>query len=274
MCSLYDIQGLGTPLAVGRTAEIFTCPDKRVLKLFRPGRDKAEAQIEAQKAQTVHSAGLPVPAVYGLVEVEGRAGILYERITGISLLELIQTKPWKLVAAARMLADLHLELHTHSLAENPSVIERMRARFERMEDLPDDIRQKLMELLARVATGEAVCHGDFHPGNVFLTSSGPRIIDWMDAASGNPWADVARSSFLLSKSALPEEMPRRRTLELLRGIFHRTYLAHYFKENKPNRQEWNDWWTLVAASRIAENIPEERQMLIEIVEAGLSNNVT
>jgi hypothetical protein len=96
----------------------------------------------------------------------------------------------------------------------------------------------------------------------------------MDATYGNPLADVARSSFLLSKSALPEEMPRRRILELLRGIFHRTYLAYYFKENKPDRQEWNDWWALVAASRIAENIPEERQMLIEIVEAGLLNNVT
>ncbi|MBE0411731.1 MAG: phosphotransferase [Anaerolineales bacterium] len=105
MCSLYDIQGLGTPLAVGRTAEIFAWPDERILKLFRPGRDKAEVQIEAQKTQAVHAAGLPVPAVYGLVEIDGRAGILYERITGISLLELSQTKPWKAVADSRLVED-------------------------------------------------------------------------------------------------------------------------------------------------------------------------
>ncbi|MFU8772400.1 MAG: phosphotransferase family protein, partial [Anaerolineales bacterium] len=124
----------------------------------------------------------------------------------------------------------------------------------------------------RVAPGEAVCHGDFHPGNVFLTSAGTRIIDWMDATYGNPLADVARSSFLLSKSVFPADMPQRSLIGLIRGIFHRTYLARYFNQLRPDPREWNAWCTLVAAARLAEDVPGERQVLIGMVKSGLGKN--
>lgn len=132
--------------------------------LFRPGWDQTEAQIEAQKAQAVHAAGLPVPAVNDVVMVDGRAGIIYERICGISLLELFSQKPWKVFSSARWLANVHRELHAHCLGDLPSIAERMSARIERLEGVPQDIKRRLMEILARVTPGEVVCHGDFHPG--------------------------------------------------------------------------------------------------------------
>jgi hypothetical protein len=57
-----------------------------VLKLFHGwvGRDRAEGEFAVTRA--VHPAGLPVPTAFELVEVEGRSGIVFERIDGVSLL--------------------------------------------------------------------------------------------------------------------------------------------------------------------------------------------
>jgi thiamine kinase len=257
------------PLATGRTAEIFPWEAGLVLKLFRPGWGEAEAQQEAQKAQVAHEAGLPAPAVFEVVMVNGRFGILYERVQGNSLPEVIRVYPWKLFSTAHLLADLHLAMHRYNLPDLPSHTNEMRRRFQKMEGLPPDVRRALLAMLGMLPQGEALCHGDFHPGNVILTAGGPLILDWMDATCGDPLADVARSSFLLSKSVLPGDMPGRRFIQLIRGIFHRAYLKRYFSARKAHPMTWQAWQILNTAARLAEGIPAERDMLIEIIKDGL-----
>jgi aminoglycoside phosphotransferase (APT) family kinase protein len=68
------------------------------------------------------------------------------------------------------------------------------------------LRDEVAAALARRPHGEAVCHGDLHPGNVIMSPQGPVIIDWIDASRGDPLADVARSVLLLRHSVLPREM--------------------------------------------------------------------
>jgi uncharacterized protein (TIGR02172 family) len=264
-----ELESLGSPLAVGRTAEIFLWDAGKVIKLFRPGWEEAEARWEAHKAGAIHTAGLPVPAVFGVVEVNGRYGILYERLNGISFIRVFQSQPWKLFSTARWMADIHHNIHRCSVPHLPSVHDNMIRRFQRMKEMPEDVRQALFKLLDRLPKGEAVCHGDFHPENIFLNGSTPFVLDWMDAARGSPLADVARTSFLLSKSILPVEMPNRRLIGLVRNIFHKTYLERYFHKNRPDPEEWKGWQTLVAAARLAEDVPGERDMLIGIVRAGI-----
>lgn len=57
--------------------------------------------------------------------------------------------------------------------------------------------------LRELPDGEALCHGDFHPRNVIVDGDELTIIDWVDASSGPPAADLARSAiiFLGSRSA-------------------------------------------------------------------------
>jgi uncharacterized protein (TIGR02172 family) len=264
-----DFHSLGSPMAVGRTAEIFPWGDGKVVKLFRSGWEEVDARWEAHKAGAVHAAGLAAPAVFGVVEVNGRYGIIYERINGISFIKVFQGQPWKLFSTARWMADIHTEMHTCRIPDFPSIKDRMTHRFQRMKEMPDDVRQALLGLLDRLPQGEAVCHGDFHPENIFFNGSTPVVLDWMDAARGSPLADVARTSFLLRKSILPVDMPNRRLIGLVRNIFHNTYLARYFHKNKPDPEEWKDWQTLVAAARLAEAVPGEQDMLIRIVKVGI-----
>jgi aminoglycoside phosphotransferase (APT) family kinase protein len=260
---------LHKPLAAGRTAEIFPWEPGQVLKLFRVGWDNAEAQVEAQRARAIHAAGLPVPAVFGVVELDGRAGIVYERISGISQTEALKRQPWRLFLVARQLAELHLAIHRRSIPELPSLKERLSHRIQSLEGMPDDVQGQLLTRLADLPDGLALCHGDFHPENVYLTARGPVVLDWMDAARGHPLADVARSSLLMRHAAIPPDYPGRRLIEVVRGAIHNRYLQHYFAEAPHPQRDLQSWLMVVAAARMAEDIPGEREGLIALVKVGL-----
>ena len=74
---------IGRLLAVGNVAEVFEC-GSRVLKLYRSAVRKPTAFREAAIHATVEAMGLPVPAVWGVQEVGGRWGIVFDRISEAS----------------------------------------------------------------------------------------------------------------------------------------------------------------------------------------------
>jgi hypothetical protein len=71
----------------GFCSDVYAWGEGRVLKLFhgRVAPDRAARKYAVIRA--IHAAGIPSPAVYDLIEVEGRCGIVLERIDGASLLE-------------------------------------------------------------------------------------------------------------------------------------------------------------------------------------------
>ena len=38
---------------------------------------------------------------------------------------------------------------------------------------------------------DTLVHGDLHPGNIVVSPTGPIVVDWSDAAVGNPFVDLA-----------------------------------------------------------------------------------
>jgi hypothetical protein len=80
---------IGRLLAVGNVAEVFEC-GSRVLKLYRSAVRKPTAFREAAIHATVEAMGLPVPAVWGVQEVGGRWGIVFDRVSGASFAERMQ----------------------------------------------------------------------------------------------------------------------------------------------------------------------------------------
>ena len=43
--------------------------------------------------------------------------------------------------------------------------------------LPQHIATGVVTLIERLSPGDGLCHGDLHPGNVIMTTDGPRLID-------------------------------------------------------------------------------------------------
>jgi aminoglycoside phosphotransferase (APT) family kinase protein len=58
--------------------------------------------------------------------------------------------------------------------------------------LSQETKSTILASLGELPNGNVICHGDFHPKNVLITTEGPVIIDWADATLGHPLADVDR----------------------------------------------------------------------------------
>jgi Ser/Thr protein kinase RdoA (MazF antagonist) len=268
------LEDLGDPIATGRTAEIYAWEDGYVLKLFHAWMPTSAAYYEARIARAVYETGNRVPAIGDIVDIDGRIGIPYERVVGVSMMTALGRQPWRLGHFARCLADLHAEMHTRRNPELPSQKERLIAKIEGADPLPKYLKDKALTTLANLPTDDKLCHGDFHPDNVLMTTEGPIVIDWVDATRGHPMADVARTSLLLSTGALPPETPRpiRWLISGMRHLFHKTYLKRYLQLTPFHRQEIEAWQPLIAAARLSENIDAEQTHLIARVETGLSRN--
>ncbi len=107
------------------------------------------------------------------------------------MLQDLNARPWMLMKHARVLAELHTSVHRKSIAGLPTYKDRLRDDIRETSQLTDNLREKALVMLGRLPDGESVCHGDYHPGNIFLTKNGPVVIDWMTACSGSPRADIS-----------------------------------------------------------------------------------
>ncbi len=194
---------LGPLIGTGRTAEIFAWEEDRVVKLFWPRTRLENVNDEMQATRVVYDAGLSVPAVGDLVEVDGRPGILFERVDGPSMLAHMLSRPWRLPAMVRLLAELQAKTHAVETTELEPRKEGLQVALREYAVLPDWMRDAVVERLAQLPEGNAICHGDFHPDNIIMSDRGPVIIDWSDATTCSPMYDVARTWLLVRMGEVP-----------------------------------------------------------------------
>lgn len=241
------------PIAVGATAEVYSWGEGRVLKLYRDGFPPDEAEQEARRARAASACGVRTPAVLDVITVEGRQGIVYERVEGVTLLQALLTDPERGKALAAEMAALQAAMHDCVVEGLPALRERLQRDIQAAGVLPESLRKQLLTVLERLPEGHALCHGDLHPQNILLTDQGPVLIDWVNATQGPPLADVARTRLHLLFDALPEGFPQeaRRRIELLRAEFCAAYL-HRYRQLRPCTQEELDvWLPPVAAARLS-----------------------
>lgn len=257
---------LGQPMARGRTADVYAWGDDRVLKLFHEWFPLEDIEYEARIARAVHASGLPVPGVGDIVRVSERNGLLYERVEGPSMLQMVQRKPWQVLHFARRLSALQAEMHAQVpaplfRADVPAQREKLERKIRQAGALPARLRSAVLAALAVMPGGDRICHGDFHPGNVLLTAKGEVVIDWIDATSGNPLADVARTTIILLGAAESNQIARLFMKAFVR-LFHRVYLRSYFSLRPGGEHEYRHWLPIVAAARLSEGMPELESWLI------------
>ena len=261
----------GDPIALGRTAEIHAWGDGQVLKLFYAWFEPESIEFEQRMGRAVHASGLPVPAVGEIVRVDGRAGLIYERVDGVSMWSILPKKPWLLFRFARQTAELHAGMHANATRpEIPAQRRRLEYKLNHAETLPANLKEAALSALACLPDGEAICHGDFHPDNILFTPDRAVVIDWIDASLGNPLADVARTSIILLGAAAAQ-VPNRLLAAFVR-LFHAIYLRHYFRLRPGGEAEYRRWLPVVAAARLSENIAELEGWLVTQVQEGLGTS--
>jgi len=234
-------------LGKGLTSEVFSWGTDRVFKLFLPWVPMGTVEREFAVTRLIHASGVPSPAAFEIIQAGSRCGIIFERVSGVSLLQSVSRRPWTLFAAARQLAELHAQVHAYSV---PGELRSQRAQIERWLANTGDLTGAEINLaqrrLAELPAGNGLCHGDFHPANILLTTRGPVIIDWSAATRGYALADVARTSVLFERATLPADAPFHTHLlmKIARGTLHTTYLKRYFSLRGGTINELEHWRVL------------------------------
>ncbi len=228
----------GPLVGKGLTSDVYAWDEGRVLKLFFAWMPREKIQREFHVARAVHATGFPVPNVFELLEIDGRFAIVFERMPGISMFRTLHRAPWRFFSAALELAELHARMHS---VKAPDALPTQRQQIEGWINASKDLTAaeiaEARAALKHLPEGDSLCHGDFHPENVLYTPSGPVVIDWITGTRGDPVVDVARSSSLFLKAAIPEGTPAhmRILIHSLRKMLNNVYLTHYFKLRPGNR---------------------------------------
>ena len=77
----------GSRIGQGRTAEIYSWQEGEILKLFYAGCPPGTAEIEMMIGRAIAGRNLPTPKLIGMVEIDGRKGLIFERVEGMSMLK-------------------------------------------------------------------------------------------------------------------------------------------------------------------------------------------
>lgn len=244
---------LGRLLGSGKEAEVFAAGEL-VLKLYRSPASKSSAFREAAILAIVEASGLPAPIVLGVRQVDGRWGLEMTRAAGEPLGDMMLREPARIAAGIDEMVKLHRRIHSRPGAGLTSLRQRLSHNIGKAGALLGPARQaRLLDALAALPEGDRLCHGDFHPWNILQSGEQATIVDWLDATSGAPAADVCRSHVLMH--------PARPDLAA-------AYVNAYVASGGASVQEIFAWLPVVAAARLAENVPDETDRLMEMVGAG------
>lgn len=243
---------IGPLLGSGKMAEAFHYGD-HVLKLYRDPGARSVAFGEAAILAIVGEHGLPTPAVHQSGHFAGRWGLVMDRVPGQPLASLAAADPALLPAALEAMVELHLAIHAREEVRLSPLKPRLADRITSVPLLDARLRESLLADLARLPGGQRLCHGDFHPFNIIGPPGTAMIVDWPDATSGPPAADVCRSYILMLHGAGPD--------------LANAYLQLYLARSPLTAPEIDAWLPITAAARLAENVPEETDRLLALARS-------
>ncbi len=265
----------GERISGGRTAEIFAWGNEYVIKLIRPGFPPYLADQEYHFSGAVQAMGAPAPRPVELVDIEGRRGVILQRVTGPTM----ATQMWRSLARvnvyARLLGELHAGLHRLRAPDFPSQRERVIYRLSESRYLSPELKHTLIRLAQSLPEDEVVCHGDFHPENVILAKEGPLVIDWESSMHGSPDGDVANTVLWIRMALTFENRLRGWLLRQLGRRIEAAYLSAYHRAAPGTLTHLEEWIALQAACHLSDGQSEKIPHLFGILRAsGLGEGAT
>jgi aminoglycoside phosphotransferase (APT) family kinase protein len=243
---------VGAVVAYGSRSTVRELGTDAVAKVPVPATAEAWIRYEAEYSTAVRLAGAPVPEFLGFIEHDDRIASVYRRARGPVMWDAIVADPTSIPSHAATLAEVHRQLAgLVPPAVVPSFADRIRCK---VRAAAPRVGVSAAEVLAAQPTGGpmVLCHGDLHPSNVILTVDGPMVVDWFDTGRGDPIADIARSTLLISPDAdaSPSHLAGAASPELRRKLTD-TYLAAHGDVDEDRLARWR---AVLAVARVAEGV--------------------
>lgn len=252
---------------------MFAWEDGKLLRLLRNPAHLGGTRWEAAGSRAAIAGGVRVPAIYETLAVDGRPGMVVERIDGRDLLAEIAAKPWRVWSIGKACGTLHARLNSVAAGtELAELRERLAEQIRRSSLVPERYAEHALRELEALPEGEWLCHGDFHPGNVMRAGDELVVIDWPNATRGDYHADFARSTLMLRLGDPPPEAAWliRFGAKFARGLLLRSYEGAYQKATRVDPVLHRRWELVRAIHRLQEGIKSEREKVLRLIEERMS----
>jgi tRNA A-37 threonylcarbamoyl transferase component Bud32 len=218
------------------------------IKVFDEDYSKADVLNEALNQARVEVTDLPIPKVIEVTRVNGKWAIVTEFIQGKTLWRLMTENPEKVDEYLARFVDIQLEIQSKRVPMLNTIFEKMHRKIS-LSDLDATTRYELHTRLESMPKHKKVCHGDFNPSNIIVsTDDVAYIIDWAHVTQGNGSADAART-YLLSRLEGEDEIAEK-------------YLKLFCDQGDTAKQSIQKWLPIVAASQLVKEKPEQREFLL------------
>ena len=240
----------GELIAKGGTSNIYQYGESAVLKLAKPDFPNKYMEHEKNIHTIVQESGLPVPRLLDTVVCDGKEGLVYEKLAGHSMLDALKHNPFKIRAYSRDMAALQKDINSCTLSGLPDYKDRLVYFINKQEFLSEVQKNTALKNLRQMPSGESLCHGDFHIGNIIISGGKYWIIDWMDAATGDSRADIMHSYLLLKYSIVPKNTMRSFAIYSAAISIRCAYVRHTKKITGFNLDEILEWQLPMLAARL------------------------
>lgn len=270
-------QMIGNKIGEGGCSEVYVWDtNQKIIKVGKNNTSFEAMEREFQNNQIAWENGISAPRPYELLEINGRPGIVFERIYGESLMEryfktFIQssvtgTSREELIddnvrITARILSDIHSKTHLSLPPQREMLKDFIRAPHY----LTSAEKDQIIEELDRLPMKQQLCHGDPNPGNMMIREDKVVLIDWMNASNGNPEADLAEYTIMIRYAILPPNLPNDAILffDSIRERMLHVFWEEYNRYSAITYDEVEKWILPIAARKLcADGISEEEKELL------------
>lgn len=238
-----------------RENKVFYKEDDTFVKAFDHSFSLSDILNEALNQARVQDAGLNVPKILEIIQVEGFWAIRQEYIAGKTMETLIQESGNDEETKADLLerfVDIQMKIFSY---EEP-LLRHWKHKMKRLIDESGynaTIRYELQSRLNAMPNHYKICHGDFNPSNIIITPEDEAyVLDWSHVTSGNASADAALTYLLLMLEGKDSVAER--------------YLELFCLKSDTARQYVNQWMPIVAAGQSTKKKDEEIEFLARWVD--------
>lgn len=236
-------------IASSETVDIYRDGDKAI-KIFKTGR-KTDALYEALTHARIEYTALQVPVIHEVSVIDGHWAITMDLIEGETLEERMKKDPANRDKYLEQMVELQLKVHQEKMPKLSKLKDKLERLINSLEDIGDATRYELLTRLDSMPKHVKLCHFNFVPANIIMNDKGTYIVDWIAARQGNASADVAKTYLLLCLQS--PQMAE-------------TYMNMFCEKTKTSKKYVQEWLPIVAAARLTEHRPEEKELLTKWID--------
>lgn len=173
----------------GSNGAVYRYDDETIVKVYFNSDALPEIQRERELARKAFVLGINTAIPYDVVLVGNSYGTVMELLQATSLSKLIKKDPEHLDLPLKYFVDMLKQIHSTQL--KPGELPDMKqvalgwAEFDK-DYLPEEIGNKLYEMVQAIPQQLTMLHGDYHTNNVMVRNGEALLIDMDTLCTGHP----------------------------------------------------------------------------------------